>query len=46
MTPSDHLEASQAAARVLSQGNLIPAAKTAIIHHWAAHVLAYLKGRT
>lgn len=44
MTALDHLQAAQEAARVLANGNLIPTAKTAIIHHWAGHVLAYLKG--
>lgn len=43
MTPSDHLEAAKVAADVLSQSPS-KQARAAVVHHWAVHILAFLKG--
>lgn len=44
MTASEHFKAAQQDAKALAQGPLIPAAKSAIIHDWAQHMLSYLRG--
>lgn len=44
MNKNDHLESAKSAAAVLENNNLTRESRAEIVHHWAAHICAYMKG--